>query len=108
MKFIEYAETVSSIKNEGGCEVEIDVKRDEGVVTIWLTNDDQKDETLQSWLKERYPLWRAQKLMPVVYHSGREDLYENTLALLRHNRRVSAQRELAEDHKLQKGRLATR
>ena len=46
--------------------------------------------------------------MPVVFHSGREDLYENTLALLRHNRRVSAQRELAEDHKLQKGRLATR
>ena len=77
--------------------MEIEVKQNEGFVTIWLTNDDQKNETLQSWLKEQYPLWRAQKLTPVVYHSGHGDLYENTLALLKHNRRLSAQRESTRD-----------
>lgn len=74
--------------------MEIEVKRNEGFVTIWLTNDDQKNEGLRAWLKEQYPVWKAQKLMPVVYHSGHEDLYENTLALLRHNRRLSAQKEV--------------
>lgn len=97
MNLVKFVETISSFRNEGACVLETEVKKNEGFVTIWLTNDDQKNEAVQSWLKEQYPLWQAQKLTPVVYHSGHEDLYENTLALLRHNRRVSAQRELARE-----------
>ena len=31
----------------------------------------------------------------MVYKSGHEDLYDNTLALLKHNRRLSAEKEVA-------------
>lgn len=102
MKFEEIVETVSYIRGEEECELKIDVKRDEGFVCVWLTNDDQKDEKVQAWLKEQYPIWREQKLMPVVYYSGHEDLYENTLALLLHNRRLSAQKEVEAEKRVRK------
>ena len=79
--------------------MEIKVNRELRTVEAWLTNDDQNDPELMAWLKEQYPLWRSQKLMPVVYRSGSEDLYENTLALLKYNRRRSAQQELAREQK---------
>ena len=40
--------------------------------------------------------------MPVVYYSGHEDLYENTLALILHNRRLSAQKEVEAEKRVRK------
>ncbi len=74
--------------------MEITFHHDLNRVEIWLTNADQKNEKMQAWLKKQYPVWRSQKLLPVVYHSGHEDLYDNTLALLKHNRTASARREM--------------
>ena len=77
--------------------MEIKINRELEIVEYWLTNDDQNDEKLIAWLKEQYPQWRRQNLMPVVYRSGHEDLFETTLALLKYNRRRSAERDLAEE-----------
>ena len=65
-----------------------------GFMEVWLSNDDQKNEARLAWLKSQYPIWNAQKLKPVIYYSGHEDLYENTLALLKYNRKRRAEKEI--------------
>ena len=81
--------------------MELHANRALGFMEVWLTNDDQKNEALLAWLKSQYPIWNSQKLKPVLYRSGHEDLYENTLALLRYNRRRSAERELEQEKSIQ-------
>jgi hypothetical protein len=97
MKRAQTAETIPSTQDKGGRTLEIEIRKDLGFAEVWLTNDDQKNEELLAWLQEQYPRWRAQKLMPVIFRSGKEDLYENTLALLKYNRRRSAELELARE-----------
>lgn len=73
--------------------MEIERKEETRTITVWLTNADQKDETIENWLKRKYPIWKRQGYLTVVFRSGHEDLYANTLALLLHNRRLSAKKE---------------
>lgn len=54
-----------------------------------------KNEKLLQWLETQYPIWKKQGYPTAVYLSGHEDLYDNTLALLKHNRRLSAEKEVA-------------
>ena len=62
-------------------------------ISVWLTKADQEDPQLSRWLQQQYPTWKQQKYQTVVYRSGSEDLYDNTLALLKHNRILSARLE---------------
>ena len=74
----------------------MEINRNEATrtITVWLTNADQQNEAIQNWLKSKYPVWKKQGYLTAVYLSGHEDLYENTLALLKYNRRLSAQKEV--------------
>ena len=70
------------------------------LVQVWLSRKESGDEALQNQLKPMYAQWKQQKYMVAVFHSGQEDLKENTMALLAYNKRRSA--ELAADRKQQK------
>ena len=80
--------------NKGGHCMEITRNEESRIISVWLTNADQQNEEIQNWLKGKYPVWKKEGYLTVVYKSGHEDLYENTLALLKHNRRLSARKEV--------------
>lgn len=61
------------------------------LVQVWLSRKESGDEALKSQLKPMYAQWKQQKYMVVVFHSGQEDLKENTMALLAYNKRRSAE-----------------
>ena len=74
--------------------MEMNVRDDKKLVEIWLTNAEKIDPVLREGLKEIYAKYKAKKYMVAVFESGKGDLHENTLALLRFNRRRSAEREV--------------
>ena len=63
-------------------------------VEVWLTKAERNDQSVRDALKPHYKKWKAEGYLPVVYLSGDEDLYENTLELLKRNRNRSARREV--------------
>lgn len=77
--------------------MEMNVKDDQKLIEIWLTNAEKIDPVLREGLKEIYAEYKAKKYMVAVFESGTGDLYENTLALLRFNRRRSAEREVQQE-----------
>ena len=77
--------------------MEMNVKDNQQLVEIWLTNAEKADPALREGLKEIYAEYMAKKYMVAVFESGTGDLYENTLALLRFNRRRSAEREVQQE-----------
>ena len=88
----------------------MEINRNEATrtITVWLTNADQQNEAIQNWLKSKYPVWKKQGYLTAVYLSGHEDLYENTLALLKYNRRLSAQKEVEAEKQARKQAEAER
>ena len=58
-----------------------------GNIEVWLSKEERDDAALRTALNKQ---WKAEGYLPVVYLSGREDLYDETLALLKHNRKLSA------------------
>ena len=79
--------------------MEMNVKDDRKLVEIWLTNAEKIDPVLREGLQEIYAKYKVKKYMVAVFESGTGDLYENTLALLRFNRRRSAEREVQQEKK---------
>ena len=61
------------------------------LIQIWLTRAESQDENLQRRLKSMYPKWKKDKYLVAVYHSGKEDLFESTLALLAYNKKRCAE-----------------
>jgi len=61
------------------------------LVQVWLTRQEGEDSAVQARLQPMYAQWKQQKYMVAVFHSGQEDLKENTLALLAYNKRRSAE-----------------
>ena len=72
--------------------MEIEVNEKARLAEFWLTRAEADDAALRASLLPQFQEWKEKKYLPVVYLSGREDLYDCTLALLRHNREVSARR----------------
>ena len=64
-------------------------------IEVWLTKAERDDQKLQESLKPHYKKWKEAGYLPVVYLSGNENLYDNTLALLKHNRNRTAIQEVA-------------
>ena len=62
--------------------------------TIWLTNEDQQNETTMSAVTALMEEWKSKGYQPVIFRSGRGDLYENTAALLMNNREGAAKRAM--------------
>ena len=104
---LEYAATGNNLNKGGHC-MEITRNEESRIISVWLTNADQQNEEIQNWLKGKYPVWKKEGYLTVVYKSGHEDLYENTLALLKHNRRLSAQKEVEAEKRARKQAKAER
>jgi len=74
--------------------LEMNVRDDQKLVEIWLTNAEKIDPVLREGLKEIYAKYKTKKYMVAVFESGKGDLYENTRDLLLFNRRRSAEKAL--------------
>ena len=72
--------------------MEINKHEDLGLVDIWLSREDRTSQEVQDRLRELYRRCKAEKYTVAVFYSGQKDLAEETSALLRYNRRRSAER----------------
>ena len=71
--------------------MEIERNEEKKIISIWLTRAESQDQDLQRRLKTMYPKWKQEKYLVAVYHSGKEDLFESTLALLAYNKKRCAE-----------------
>lgn len=71
--------------------MEIERNEEKKIISVWLTKAESQDQDLQRRLKAMYPKWKQQKYLVAVYHSGKEDLFESTLALLAYNKKRCAE-----------------
>ena len=71
--------------------MEINVKDDKKLVEIWLTNAEKNDAALRNSLKSIYSSYSEKKYTVAVFESGHGDLYQSALALLKHNKKRSAE-----------------
>lgn len=86
--------------DEGGWfYLEMNVRDDQKLVEIWLTNAEKIDPVLREGLKEIYAKYKTKKYMVAVFESGKGDLYENTRDLLLFNRRRSAEKAVQQAKK---------
>lgn len=76
--------------------MEINVREDQKLVEVWLSQAEGRDEALQSQLKPMYQHYQQEHYLVAVFRSGHEDLYDLTRSLLLHNRDLFAQKEAAE------------
>lgn len=74
--------------------MEINVHDEQKQVDIWITKQEQTDRLVQMKLKAQYRKYSAKKYTVAVFFSGGQDLMEETSALLRYNRRRTAEREV--------------
>ena len=79
--------------------MEMNVRDDQRLVEIWLTNAEKIDPVLREGLKEIYAKYKTNKYMVAVFESGKGDLYENTRDLLLFNRRRSAEKAVQQAKK---------
>ncbi len=74
--------------------LEINVRADRRIVEVWLTREEQQDQALKEKLSPLRQQFKAEKYTVVEFLSGTQALAEETAALLRYNRRRSAQLEV--------------
>ena len=88
-------------KIERSCDspLEINVRDDRKIVDIWLTNEEQQDQAIKESLKPLYQQYKAKKYTVAVFLSSSRDLVEETLALLRYNKKRVAELEVQRERK---------
>ena len=74
--------------------MEINVRNDRKIVEVWLTNQEKQDKVIQEQLENLYQQYGKKKYFVAVFMSGDQDLVEETSALLRYNRKKSAEQEV--------------
>lgn len=74
--------------------MEMNVHDDQKMVDIWLTKTEKNDPEIHQSLQDIYKEYQKKNYLVAVFESGGQDLYQNTLDLLRYNRRRSAEREV--------------
>ena len=72
--------------------MEINSNKESKLVDIWLSHEDQSSQDIQERLQNIYRRCLEEKYTVAVFYSGQKDLAEETSALLRYNRRRSAER----------------
>lgn len=82
-----------------GKSVEMNVRDEQKTVDIWLSNAEKNDPEIRRSLEDIYREYQQKKYLVAVFESGSQDLYQNTLDLLRYNRRRSAEREVLREKK---------
>ena len=66
--------------------MEINIRDDERIVEIWLTNPEKTNEKLRDSLKPVFDKYREMKYKVAVFQSGSRDLTDSMAGLLLHNR----------------------
>ena len=79
--------------------MEINVRDDRKLVEIWLTSKEWQDQTCAAGLTPLFQQYRAKKYTVAVFLSGGRDLAEETGALLRQNKRRTAELEVQRERK---------
>ena len=74
--------------------MEMNVRDEQQLVEIWLTNAEKKDQELRAGLKDIYDIYKKKKYLVAVFESGEKDLYQGTLDLLAYNKRRCAELEV--------------
>ena len=72
--------------------METNFHKESKLVDVWLSKEDQTSQDVQERLQELYRRCAEEKYTVAVFCSGQQDLVEETSALLRYNRRRSAER----------------
>ena len=72
--------------------METNFHKESKLVDVWLSKGDQASQDVQERLQELYRRCAKEKYTVAVFCSGQQDLVEETSALLRYNRRRSAER----------------
>lgn len=70
--------------------MEINVRDDQRLVEVWLTKEEKQCALLQEQLHALYARYHRDRYTVAVYQSGCHSLYQNTLGLLAHNKRLAA------------------
>lgn len=87
--------------------MQVIVNEKDKLVEFWLTNAEKNDPKLRESLRPEFKRWKARKYQPVVYESGKGDLRESVLALLKKTVHDQAKREV-EAEKAAMGRTTTK
>lgn len=74
--------------------MQVDIHDNARQVCIWLTKAESADPAADERIRPLIQKYHDQKYLVAVYRSGTEDLFENTLAFLKYNRKAQAQREV--------------
>ena len=77
--------------------MKVDIREAQKQVCIWLSHSESDDPELQVKILNIIRAYARWKYMVVVFRPGADDLYDNTLTLLAHNRRVAARKEAQEE-----------
>ena len=65
--------------------MEINVSDDKHIVEIWLTNQEQEDESVSEFVQSTAEKYSDKKYKVAVFKSGDHDLYDCTEGLIKHN-----------------------
>jgi hypothetical protein len=74
--------------------IELNIHDEQKYVSVWLTKTESTDTALRESLKSLYSEYKEKKYRVVVFESGRGDLPTLTRDLLKHNIKLSAQKEV--------------
>ena len=80
--------------------MEINVREDRKIVDIWLTNEEKNDPTVKERLKEIYAKYASTPYTVAVFFGGLNTLYDQTQALIRHNKRLEEKMKESENNAL--------
>ncbi len=72
----------------------VNVMSDKKIVEVWLTNAEKSDICVRDSLKMLYAKYKPMKYTVAVFYSGKNDLYSNTLDLLKYNKKRIAEFEV--------------
>lgn len=73
--------------------MEINVRDDNKLVEIWLTNEEKGEAALREQLQPLYREYKAKNYLVAVFQSGGRNLTDATSDLLCHNRKRFAEKE---------------
>ena len=66
--------------------MEMNIRDNERIVEIWLTNSEKTNEKLKKSLQPIFDEYKQKKYKVAVFQSGSRDLADSTAGLLLHNR----------------------
>lgn len=77
--------------------MEINVRDDNKIVEVWLTNKEKRDRALEEKLKLLYQEYKSRNYLVAVFLSGTEDLEQRTSDLLCYNKKRIAEMEVRQE-----------